>query len=228
MATLLKSGIVIFLMTLTLATTQQTERERRFVLDNIVSGAKALQNGVTGSFYRVTGYQLVKDERGTLWVAEKLSNLGDKIINKHFSLSAIQYRLSLIHKDAHRHLKEWESAVRLITQLDDQMIYSGGDLISSTNWIEKNIDYIPKSSDDAAETKVDLEISLRNIRLAIERLETLIPEVRAALTSLKDVTVADVTKDIEETLQKVTKTEAILKKARVHCDSLDNAVGLND
>ena len=96
-----------------------------------------------------------------------------------------------------------KSAARLMTKLEDQMYYSGDDLTYSTNWIEKNIDDIPRSSDDAAKTKVDFEICLRNIRLAVERLETLLPEVRAALTSLKDVTVADATEDIEKTLQKV-------------------------
>ncbi|KAK3737116.1 hypothetical protein RRG08_016422 [Elysia crispata] len=213
-------------MTLTLAATQQTERERRFVLDNIVSGAKALQNGVTGTFYRVTGYQYVKDKQGTLRAADKLLRYGKKISTTR--VSAQNYRTSLIHKDAHRHLKEWESAARLMTKLEDQMYYSGDDLTYSTNWIEKNIDDIPRSSDDAAKTKVDFEICLRNIRLAVERLETLLPEVRAALTSLKDVTVADATEDIEKTLQKVTETEDIIKKARVDYDSLDKAMGLED
>ena len=51
--------------------------------------------------------------------------------------------------------------------------------------------------------KVQFKIKRHWIGLAVERLETLLPEVRAALTRLKDVAVADATEDIEKTLQKV-------------------------
>ncbi|KAK3737112.1 hypothetical protein RRG08_016418 [Elysia crispata] len=145
-----------------------------------------------------------------------------------YVLSAQKYRQSLDNKDAHRHLKEWESAARLMTQLEDQMYYSGDDLKSLSNWIESYIDYIPTSSDEVNRKKVQFKIKRHWIGLAVERLETLLPEVRAALTRLKDVAVADATEDIEKTLQKVTETEDIIKKARVDYDSLDKAMGLED
>ncbi|KAK3737122.1 hypothetical protein RRG08_016428 [Elysia crispata] len=227
MAVLLKLGIVTLLMTLALAATQQNERERRFLLDNIVSGATAIKDGVADTFFRVFGGKFkVKDAGSTLRAADTLRSHGHTISDmaEWYAAAAKGYRRSMYHEDAYRHLNEWESAARLLTQLGDEMSNSDRELINFSTWIRLTV----TSSLTDARLKDRFTTVLDRIRLAVERLETLLPEVRAALTNLKDVAAADATEDIEKTLQKMTKTEDIIKKARVDYDSLDKAVGLNN
>ncbi|GFR93721.1 hypothetical protein ElyMa_004385100 [Elysia marginata] len=228
MAAILKLAVLTLVMALTFVSAKPVERERRFLVESIVDGAKAVAGGITGTFHRFFGRQFaVEDENQALSDADALRGYGHTFhdLGVWFTTAAESFRKSLYHEATTPDLNEWKISATLMTQLGDELLLNDKEFITVNNWIRLTITDTLKP-DHRSEDR--FRLSLDTIRAKTERLENLVPLVSQALTKLRDLADSRVTKDIEDTLKKVARTAMIVAKVRDRFDSLVKAIGIEN
>ncbi|GFR66054.1 hypothetical protein ElyMa_003674400 [Elysia marginata] len=111
------------------------------------------------------------------------------------------------------------AAASLVTHIGDELILDQREFSKHTSWLSDSVK-------NKRGRKKEYKEHVNKIRKSIERLESLVPELKDALGELLRVADGTVTEDIETTIRKVEETGALVKKTRNRFDSLDKAVGL--